>query len=232
MDAQPLPVEQRIQGGPIIDFDALFSEYPPCLRGVVAALPLNSDFTHQRAKFVALREWIMLSSAFDLPCYAQPQIAPGSPNRLWMRTGTLWIGEEELDHTPLRLGTDEPSGLRRHEVLVDPLLRHHANLALLRIEAAFQQWGATHPDAVVAILRPPRGTARDVSLDLLQLPVEWRHKSVATMAWRAPGSAHYEGKLSLYRPSDALVAQRTAMRQATRLADATVEVARSGSRRL
>jgi hypothetical protein len=215
-----MPVELCIQAPAICDFDELIGDHPALLQQVMKSLPIHpyGKTTEKRAKFLALREWIMLSSAFDLPCYFCKQETGDGPGDLWMCVVNHWIGEAQLPDGLFPQDNPGPQNPIPYPVQEDPVMRHHINVWLLQIEMAFQTWWRGSPEGCLAVQIPNGNSAlRDVSEQVLTLPADLRARAVATNSWPEGGATTVSGRIFLHRPSPELVARRRAEQEAQQL---------------
>lgn len=220
-----MKIETCVRPPAICDFDELMGDYPPFLQGVVACLPVRKagDPMERRAKFLALREWITLSSAFDIPCYfCKRDAGDAEPATLWIKVVDAWISEDHLDTGLFPLDGLGPQNALPYPMLEDPLMRRQINLWLIQIEAAFQFWWQESPYACLVIqTRGDNDRMEDVTPHILRLPIDLRTKAIARNTWPDGGSGMSGGKIFLHRPSDTLVAWRQAQQDASALADRT-----------
>ena len=233
---EDMDIESCILAAAICDFDELIGDYPALLQQVMSSLPCRpyGKTTETRAKFLALREWIMLSSAFDLPCYFCKQEASDAPGDLWMSVTNQWIGEAQLPDGLFPEGNPGPKDPIPYPVQEDPLMRYHINIWLLQIEMAFQKWWRNSPEGCLAVQIPNGNFAlRDVSEQVLTLPADLRARAVATNSWPDGGTTTVSGRIFLHRPSLDLVARRRAEQQAQELGTQTsASLNDAGGRRL
>lgn len=205
-------LSDQVQKPALADFDELLEIHPVLLREVMASLPPAPDFTSLRGKFLALREWVMLSSAFDIRCHVcQQQWSSTDVPTLWFPIGKRWISETHVE-TGLFPRDESPGATRDFEPPQDRLLRWHINLWLIQIEAAFQAWWRTSPNAVIAMLRPNTRPEEleDISEQLLIQSPDLRAKSVATNTYPYRGRTTAAGRVFLYLPAAQLVKWRLA----------------------
>lgn len=220
-----MTVDTCVRAPAICDFDELMGDYHPFLREVVALLPVRKigDHTERRAKFLALREWITLSSAFDIPCYfCKQEEGDDEPATLWIKVIDSWISETHIE-TGLFRGDDAgPQKALPYPVLEDPLMRRLINLWLIQIEHAFQTWWQESAHACLVIqTRGDDGGMEDVTRHVLSLPIDLRTNAIARNIWPDGGSGMSGGKIFLYKPSNSLVAWRQSQKDAEKLNDRT-----------
>lgn len=226
---QDWPLDQCIATPAICDFDELLGDHPALLREVMGQLPTtpHGGTTEKRAKFLAMREWIMLSSAFDVPCYfCEQDAAETAPSGLWIRLLDKWIGETQLPDGLFPEDNPGPERAIPYPVAPDPVMRHHINVWLIQIEMTFQAWWRASAEGCLAV-QDPNGVnvpLRDVSEQVFTLPADLRARAVATNRWPDSGAKEVSGRIFLHRPSAALVAWRRSMQEASALGGATKAV--------
>jgi hypothetical protein len=202
-----IALDMLIDRKSICDFDELFEDHPALLAEVMASLPATQDLGARRGKFLALREWITLSSAYALPCYRLQSTGNMGDGDLWFKIGQRWIGEVEVDSRLFRTD-DPPDGLLTafNLCLQDELLRWHTSKWLLRIERAFQSWWKNSVEASVVVLLPTQAgmPGRDITELIFGLdPVE-RSRAVATNSLPGGGCENISGRVFLHAPSNYL----------------------------
>lgn len=219
--------QDQVKKPALCDFDELFEIHPQLLREVMQSLDLAGDFTSLRAKFLALREWVQLSSAYDIACHAciQEQ-SPREVSTLWFRIGKKWVSEAHVETGLFPKQGPGPVAARNFDPPQDKLLRWHTNLWLIQIESAFQAWWRNSPHAVVAMLRPNEYPDQlvDISEQLLVSQPDKRAKSVATNTYPYRGRTTAAGRVFLYRPTSELVKWRMAQDQARDMQQATHQI--------
>lgn len=234
-----LPVERRIRMPAILDFDELFSSHQAMLPGIMASAATlarrPSSFEMRRAQFLALREWIQLSSAFAIPLYAcETDREQQQPRELWLRIGHHWIREQDMDGGMFADPTVKPHDPITWTREEDPAMRVRINIWLLQIEQGFQHWWQHDPEGCLAIQEKPDGSLRDVSEEVFSLPADLRQSAVATNRW--PGcveGGQLPGRLFLHIPSGELVGMRRSQQEHARMQGQVEQTTKSkGTNRL